>query len=247
MAPINLLPLPYLLAVRLLTRDTLDGTTGEVPNIKPEPVPPYKYPNWAFGVSILLVVAVCVFYGFTCASINRRLNRKAALRAEFPCLGTNMGLVSCLATSTSAAAAAFVMPGQAEEVRALSPAEEEQKRVVDLKVVKFKMQELKMPAALPRVFRKMGRKRSTGEAVADTDVELIQLSSVKGKSGLVPKGGKWKLDKKGAWVWEFGGEKKAGLAAKGNHVLVEGLVARDEEDSIGFATTEERFENVDVK
>ncbi len=36
-------------------------------------------------------------------------------------------------------------------------------------------------------------------------------------------------------------------APRGDHVLVEGYTARDEEDSIGYVTTEERFENVDVK
>ncbi|KFY27233.1 hypothetical protein V493_03635 [Pseudogymnoascus sp. VKM F-4281 (FW-2241)] len=246
MAPTNLLPVPYLLAVHLLARDTPDDTTGELPNIKPEPVPKYKYPSWAFGIGVLAVFGMCIFFSFTCAAINRRLNRKAMLRAEFPCLGSNKGLVSCLATSSSAAAAAFVMPGQAQEIGELSPAEE-QKRVVDLKAVKFKMQELKMPAALPRAFRKFGRKRATGEAFVDADVELVQLSSVKGKNGLSPRDGRWKLDKQGAWIWEEGGSKKAALVGKGDHVLVDGFVGRDEEDSIGFVTTEERFENVDAK
>ncbi|OBT74838.1 hypothetical protein VF21_06753 [Pseudogymnoascus sp. 05NY08] len=237
MPPTNLLPLPYLLAVQLFTRDTPDDTTGEVPNIKPEPVPPYKYPAWAFGIGILVVIVVCIFWSFACAGINRCLNRKALLRAEFPCLRANMGLVSCLATSSSNAAAAFVMPGQAEEVKALSPPMEEQKKVVDLKVVKINFQDLKMPAALPNVFKKLGRKRERGEVVADGDVELIQLSSVKGKSGLAPKGG----------FWEEVGGKKAGLTGEGDHVLVEAYAGRDEEDSIGFVVTEERFENVDAK
>ncbi|ELR05164.1 hypothetical protein VC83_03807 [Pseudogymnoascus destructans] len=246
MPPTNLLPLPYLLAVQLLSRDMPDDTTGEVPNIEPEPVPPYKYPSWAFGIGTLVVFVICIFFAFTCAGINRRLNRKALLRAEFPCLGANMGPVSCLATSSSNAAAAFVMPGHAEEVRTLSPMEE-QKKVVDLKVVKINMKNLKMPAALPKVFRKLGRKRERGEVVADDDVELIQLSSVKGKSGLVPKGGRWTLDKQGTWVWEEGGGKNAGLTGKGDHMLVEAYAGRDDEDSIGFVTTEERFENVDTK
>ena len=245
MPPKNLLPLPYLLADHLLTRDTPDDTTGEVPNIEPEPVLPYKYPKWAFGIGTLVVFAACIFFAFTCAGINRRLNRKAALRTEFPCLRNNMGLVSCLATSSSAAAAAFVMPGQADEIVTLPPVED-QKGKVDLKAVKVKMQELKMPAALPRVFRKLGRKRARGEVV-DADIELIQLNSVKGKSGLVPRGKGWMMDKQGAWVWEDGGGKKAGSVGEGHRVLVEEYPGRDEEDSIEFVTTEERFENIDVK
>ncbi|KFY73764.1 hypothetical protein V499_06155 [Pseudogymnoascus sp. VKM F-103] len=247
MPPTNLFPLPYLLAVQLLTRDTPDDTTGDVPNIESEPVPPYRYPSWAFGVGILAVFVVCIFFSFTCAGINRRVNRKALLRAEFPCLSANMGLVSCLATSSSTAAAAFVMPEQADEVGALSPPMDKQKKVVDLKAVKINMQNLKMPAALPKVFEKLGRKRERGEVVADGDVELIQLSSVKGKSGLAPKGGRWTLDKHGAWIWEEGGGKKASLTGKGDHMLVEAYAGRDGEDSIGFVTTEERFENVDAK
>ena len=120
------------------------------------------------------------------------------------------------------------------------------KTVKAVKAVKVKVQGLKMPAALPRVFRNLGRKRTRGEEV-DVDVELIQLSSVRGKSGLVPRGEGWMMDKQGAWVWEDGGGKKAGLMGEGDHVLVEGYPGRDEEDSIGFATTEERFENIDVK
>ncbi|OBT46611.1 hypothetical protein VE00_01772 [Pseudogymnoascus sp. WSF 3629] len=220
MPPTNLLPLPYFLAVQLLARDTPNDTTGKVPNIKPGPVPPYKYPSWAFGIGILAVFVVCVFFSFTCAGINRRINRKALLRAEFPCLEANMGLVSCLAKSSSTAAAVFVMPEHAEEVKALSPMEE-QKKVVDLKVVKINVQDLKMPVALPKVFKKLGRKRERGEVVADGDVELIQLSSLKGK--------------------------KASLTGKGDHMFVEAYAGRDEEDSIGFVTAEERFENVDAK
>ncbi|KFY07557.1 hypothetical protein V492_07023 [Pseudogymnoascus sp. VKM F-4246] len=238
MPPIKLHSLPYLLAAQLLARDTPDDTTGEVPNIKPEPAPPYKYPSWAFGIGCLAVFGMCIFFAFTCAGINRRLNHKALLRAEFPCLEANMGLVSCLAASTSVSAALFVMPGQASDIRMLPPVEE-QKKVIDLKVVKFKVQEIKMPAALPRAFRKMGRKRTRGED-ADGDIELMQLSSVKGKSGLVPKGEGWMLDKDGSWVWGVRGGNKAGLAA-------EEYAARDEDDSIGFVTTEERFENVDAK
>ncbi|OBT50247.1 hypothetical protein VE04_09171 [Pseudogymnoascus sp. 24MN13] len=80
-----------------------------------------------------------------------------------------MGLVSCLATSSSTAAAAFVMPEQADEVRALSPPMDKQKKVVDLKAVKINMQNLKMPAALPKVFEKLGRKRER-EVVADVEL-----------------------------------------------------------------------------
>ncbi|KFX94717.1 hypothetical protein V490_04240 [Pseudogymnoascus sp. VKM F-3557] len=248
MPPIKILPLPYLLAVHLLTRDTPNDTTGEVPNIEPEPVKPYKYPSWAFGIGTLVVFGMCIFFAFACAGINRHLNRKVALRAEFPTLGAKMGLVSCLATSTSAAAAAFVMPGQASEIGTLPPEMVEQKRVVNLKAVKIKVQEIKMPAALPRAFRKLGRMRARGEDVS-TDVELIQLSSVKGRSGLVPRSAGWMMDKQGVWIWEgkSGGDNKADLAAEGDHVLVEAYRARDEEDSIGFVTTEERFENVDPK
>lgn len=245
MPPTNLLPLPYPVAVHLFSRDTPDDTTGEVPNIEPEPVPPYKYPGWAFGIGTLVVFVMCIFFAFTCAGINRRLNRKTALRAEFPCLGANMGLVSCLAASTSVSAAMFVMPGQASEIGTLPPVEK-QKKVADLKVVKINIQGLKMPVALPRVFKELGRKKTRGDS-ADAGVELLQLSSVRGKSGLVPKGGGWTIDKHGAWVWGNGGGQKAGLTREGDHVLVEGYAGRDEEDSIGFITTEERLENVDVK
>lgn len=158
-----------------------------------------------------------------------------------------MGLVSCLAASTSTSAAIFVMPSQASEIGTLPPMEKK-KNVVDLKVMKINIQELKMPAALPRVFRKLGRKKTRGEGeAADAGVELLQLSSVKGKSGLVSKGGGWTIDKQDAWVLEEGGGKEADLAREGDHVLVEGYRGRDGEDSIGFITTEERFENVDVK
>jgi hypothetical protein len=251
MAPKDLLPLPYLLTVHLLRRDTPDDTTGEVPNVAPEPVPPYKYPPWAFGVGVLIVFIACIFFSFACAGINRRLNRKAALKAEFPCLAANMGLVSCLATSTSAAAAAFAMPGHYSSEVGTVPVLERKKKVVDIdfKVVKTKMQELKMPAALPRVLRMLGRKKAGGDRlgiIVEGDIELGKMPSAKGKGLLAPEGEGWMLNKEGVWIWEAGG-KKTGRGPKGEEVIVQGFAGRDEEDSIGFVTTEERFENIDVK
>lgn len=248
MAPKDLLPLPYLLTIRLLTRDTPDDTTGEVPNIEPEPVPSYKYPGWAFGVGVLLVFILCIFNAFMCAGINRRLNRKAALKAEYPCLAANMGLVSCLANSTSVAAAAVAMPRHDGSEIGTVPGLDQKKRIVniDLKVVKTKMQDLKMPVALPRVFRRLGRKKAGLGIIVEGDIEMGPMSPIKGKCLLPPKSEGWMLDDKGVWTWE-GGVKETALGPAGEEVIVQRFAGRDEEDSIGFVTTEERFENVDVK
>lgn len=227
MAPRDLLPLPYLLNIRLLGRDTPDDTTGEVPNPQPEPVPPgYKYPSWAIAVGVLCVIIVCIFFALVCAGLNRRNNRKAALAAEFPCFDSKLPLVCSLATSTSATAAAVAMPFHASEIGTPplpGPAD--------------KLLNLKLPVKLPRVFKKWRRRTEEVQRVVVAGLELKQVEVGKGKMEPRDETARWMKDGDGVWIWERGA---------GRGPIQSSASIGDTEDVIGFVT-EERFEDVDVK